>query len=168
MAELARPGVVGRAVRLLFAAILAVLTYQLAAGAPSWWDGLDGDAGLFVWLAFLLAFSHWLVNELLGVSWGWRPTAALVAGAGVAAAVGAWTEGTPWGAPLGIYLWAWSFAFALTLGLGHLLAVLLGTPGCELRSFWHLWAKVRGRDVAAVACPGWVDRFDRVRIAGRW
>jgi hypothetical protein len=71
--------------------------------------------------------------------------------------------GSIWAAPLGWLVLGMS-VFALGyLGISHVLAALIGTPGCEMRAVSHLMASLRGESVEAVVCPGhwdWVDRAE--------
>ena len=56
----------------------------------------------------------------------------------------------------------WLASFSSLLGTAHVLAAILGTPGCEMRAFAHLRSKFQGGDAGSVPCPGGIDRFDHV------
>lgn len=90
----------------------------------------------------------------------------LFAGAAAAAGIGA-LQGEALGPPRGIYARVGALAFTLLLAPAGLLAAIRATPGCEMRSYAHLQERLRGGDVGAVACLGWSDRRDHVRVLGR-
>ncbi len=161
---LPRPGWAGRAIRLaLGICTLALLRALLGPWRSDMWAGelpfLDG--GFVVLVVLALWGSGYVFNIALGLGWGERTRAGLVAGAALAAAAGAVTGGFP--SPLlGVYLWLWFVALTALLGVAHLLAAALATPGCEMRSYAHLFTLARGGDVAAVVCPGGIDRWDHI------
>ncbi len=163
---LPRPGLIGIAIRLTIGAVVAYMGYSAIVGAKEFWDGYSDPWGSLAHVVPLALFSSWVVNELLQKSWGWRPTLALLVGAGVAVTAGA-AAGDPFGPAYGTYVWLWTLTFSLLLAPAHLLAAILRTPGCEMRSYAHLWTLLRGGDPGAAACPGWIDRLDGMRIFGR-
>ena len=63
--------------------------------------------------------------------------------------------------PFAMLLVFWLILINLALGIAFLLAAFLGTPGCEMRSYNHLIAKLQGRDPTEHFCPGGVDFADR-------
>ncbi len=163
---LPRPGLIGIAVRLTIGALVAYMGYGAIVGAKEFWDGYSDPIGSLAYVGPLAAFSSWVVNELLQKPWGWRPTGVLVVGGLVAIAAGS-VQGEPFGPLYGAYVWAWTLAFSLLLAPAQFLAAALRTPGCEMRSFADLRARLRGGDPTTVTCPGWIDRFDHIRVLGR-
>ena len=54
------------------------------------------------------------------------------------------------------------------LGISHILAGILGTPGCEMRSIPQLIAILRKRDlVEEHSCPGLWTRYDQLEAQRR-
>jgi hypothetical protein len=168
--ELAQPGLLGRAIRAsLGLATLSFLFLLLTVWRRELWAGevplLDLRFWLLVW--FALWGTSYVFNIALGLSWGQKTRAGVLAGAGLAAVVGVVAgSGFP-NAVLGVYLWAWFVAVTGLLGPAHLLAAALGTPGCEMRSYAHARTLLRGGDVGTVVCPGGIDRFDQIGAADR-
>ena len=164
-----RPGPVGRIVRL----VLGLLAAQAAVGAGlALVDGVSGapdlaDTGLVVAVVIAAWLTPTVYDIGLGTSHGnrWR----LLAAAGIAASalvgLGLGAPGT--GLTVGVLVWV-----VITLGwlgIAFLVATVLRTPGCEMRSLPHLASLVRrdGRDF--VACPGPLQPLDRweARTTGR-
>ncbi len=163
------PGPVGRMVRLA----LGLLVIQSAVGAVlALIDGVTGlpdgeDSGLII----AIVIATWLTPTVYDIGLGtdhgnrWR----LVAGAGVAgAALVGLTVGAPGtGLHVGTLVW-----IALTLGwlgVAFLVAAVLRTPGCEMRSLPHLASLVMPDRRAFVACPGPLQPLDEweARTTGR-
>lgn len=166
--ELPRPGLVGVSIRVVLGiAVVFFLGLQTIRDTPSFFDGYSNPVGSVVPVLLLAVIWRGVVNELVQRPWGWWPSIVALTGLGLTVVVGA-LRGDPFGPPYGVYLWTWTLLVAVLLGPAFLLAALLRTPGCEMRSFMDLWARVRGGDPRAVACPGWIDRFDHVRLFGRW
>ena len=163
--ELAQPGLLGRAIRAgLGLATLSLLFLLLVVWRPELWAGeiplLDLRFGILVLLA--LWGTSYVFNIALGLSWGQKTRAGVLAGAGLAAIAGVAAGGGFPNAVFGVYLWTWFVALTGLLGPAHLLAAALGTPGCEMRSYAHALTLLRGGDVGTVVCPGGIDRFDHV------
>ncbi|MGB1585777.1 MAG: hypothetical protein ACPHID_01870 [Thermoplasmatota archaeon] len=165
--DLPRPGLLGILIRLTLGVLVLFMGYGAIVDAPSFWDGYTDPLGSLGYLVPLALFSSWVVNELVQKSWGWKPLGALLAGLGVAVGLGA-VQGDAFGPAFGTYVWTWALGFSLLLGPAHLLAAALRTPGCEMRSYAHLRAKLAGGDVGATVCPGWIDRADGIRLFGKW
>ncbi len=165
--ELPRPGLIGLAIRAALAVVVLMGLYDAVRYPASYWDGFGNPVGALPLFLPLILFSGWVVNKLLLKNWGFWPNVALVAGAGVAMIIGA-TQGNAWGPPIGYYVWVWQLLFTGLLGPAFFLAVLLRTPGCEMRSYAHLRATLKGNDATPSVCPGWIDRADGIRLFGKW
>lgn len=67
-------------------------------------------------------------------------------------AVSAWT------------LFVWLVYLFTHLGSAFVLSAMLGTPGCEMRSFHDLYARLTGKSVKEHICPigplGPIDRWE--------
>ena len=163
--ELVKPGLLGRAIRLgLGLATLSFLFSLLTVWREELWDGEVPLRAVGFWVLVCLAFwgTSYVFNIAFGLSWGQRTRTGVLAGAGLAGLVGVVTGGGFPNAVFGVYLWAWFVALTGLLGPAHLLAAVLGTPGCEMRSYAHALTLLRGGDVSTVVCPGGIDRFDHV------
>lgn len=160
---LPRPGAVGIGIRLLLAAALAAMLVGAFSAAGAYWDGLADPLAPWTAYAFLLLFTSRVVNEALGTDWGLRPLAFLAIGGVIAIGVGA-GQGDLFGPAFGTYIWASLVLVGGTMAVAFFLAAVLRTPGCELRAYADLWTRLRGGEPAAVACKGWIDRFDHVRL----
>ncbi len=168
--ELETPGLLGRALRAgLGLATLGWLFLLLTVWREALWVGEVPvhDARFWMLVGFALWGTSYVFNITFGLSWGQKTRTGVVAGAGLAGLVGLVGGGGFPNAVFGLYLWTWFAALTGLLGPAHLLAAALGTPGCEMRSYAHVWTRVRGGDVGTVICPGGVDRFDDIGRTGR-
>ncbi len=159
------PGLLGRAIRAgLGLATLSLLFLLVTAWRRELWAGEPPLLDLRFWVLVGLALwgTSYVFNIALGLSWGQKTRAVVLAGAGLAAGVGVVAGGGFPNAVFGVYLWVWFVALTGLLGAAHLLAAVLGTPGCEMRSYVHAITLLRGGDVGTVVCPGGIDRFDHV------
>jgi hypothetical protein len=150
-----RTGPVGRLARLGFAAVYAAAFLSIVD-----WRGsarfrnphiLSEPTAWFLHLLMLISFLI-LVGALATTFAG--PFAkrrfqvgafvASVAAIAVAALIGLGTQGAAWGFPLADLVW-WFDVLMLSEGLvALLLAVALGTPGCEIGVWSELLARARG------------------------
>lgn len=166
--SLAKPGPVGRLVRLGFGLLSLYYVYGL-------WDIRNdlftegGSIRLLIWNGILpgLFLVSYVVN--IGFSRDWKKWPAIIsAGLLVAAAgIGYMQAGvfeTPLLARAVLY---WELYIFTHLGVSFVLASLLGTPGCEMRSFHHLYALVTGKPAAEHHCPvgplSSIDRWEKMR-----
>ena len=85
----------------------------------------------------------------------------LLALTGVAAVVGWTVGGSPLAPPLAIVVSAWLLYTFSHLGISFLLASLLATPGCEMRSLPQLWGFVSRKTAKEHYCPGVLTPIDR-------
>lgn len=164
--SLRRPGPVGRAVRLGFgAAILwmvlpAVPNFPnaLRVGAPSGHD----------WLVSVLLIA-WLIPYVVNIGWrvNWKrlPRYAALGLLVAAAGIGYPIWGHWWNPAFGVTWWTLNLYTFGHLGLSFVLAAVLATPGCEMRSVPDLLARLRGRRAREHYCPGWMDPLDRWEAA---
>ncbi len=163
--EWVRPGPLGRAIRAgLGLATLSLFLDLLTGWRAGLWGGAVPvrDVGFWVLVGLALWGTSYVFNIALGLSWGQRTRTGVVAGAALAGLIGAIAGAGFPNAVFGVYLWVWFAAFTGLLGSAFLLAAALGTPGCEMRSFVHAFALLRGGDVSTVVCPGGIDRLDHI------
>ncbi len=152
--SLQRPGPTGRAVRLLFG--LLCLTYVVSLLRVS--DNLlesGGHVRPIVWngiVAGLILVSY-VVN--IGFSRSWKKWPAFVS-AGVFLAIAGFgyvTDGSMEKALLARVIWGWELYLFTHLGATFMVAAMLATPGCEMRAFHDLYARITGVATQEHHCP---------------
>jgi hypothetical protein len=160
---LPKPGWVGRAVRLVLGALLLQGAFTIGMGFEQLRDARGVPDSIILWVvAALLFLSMREVIDLgLGVSWGRKAQMVTVLLAGLTIALDFVFYGRLWAPPLGILFYVWALLIALPLGIALVLAGLLGTPGCEMRAYAELLARLRGRSASEHYCPGGFDFVDR-------
>lgn len=163
--SLARPGVIGRVVRLLLGAACLYFAWVLVSdGAdiarPSGWSR---DAGFWFGVFAGLYLTSYVVNIGFTLDLGrWPQFVVVTLGIGFAA-LGRVTEGAPWTPLLAWFLVGWLLYVYTHLGASFVLSALLATPGCEMRAIPHLLGVLRGRSASEHFCPGplrWVDEWE--------
>ncbi len=170
--SLIRPGIIGRLVRLS----LAVLCLQAL------WRLLNEHAALIatpvnllpefalLMLAPLCIFNY-VVNIGFSKNWGRWPLWVSLGGIGTLATLSFAASGSLDGPLLGAPLLLWLVYFYAHLGISFLLAALIATPGCEMRSIPELFGRIIGRDAAGHHCPvailGKIDAWEQKKFGGR-
>jgi hypothetical protein len=97
----------------------------------------------------------------LSVRWGQKAQLVTLVLAGMAIAADLIFFGRFWAPPLGFLFAAWFLLIALPLGFALVLAAILGTPGCEMRAYSALLARLQGHPASEHYCPGGIDFVDR-------
>jgi hypothetical protein len=159
-----RTGPVGRAVRLLLAVgfgyAFATLIDQGGPASVREPDTLTTDAPFVVLTIAMVAVYAVLVTELAKIVAGEavaktaRSLALIVLGAAVAVAavVGEVRAGAIWGSPLSDVVWTLDAAMLFQTIVALLIAVPLGTPGCEIGVWADIAARLRGRPASTPIC----------------
>ncbi len=160
---LSRPGPIGRVTRFILGAFCVYVVLAILTNASAFFTGraLHVTSVWFMILMGLYVFPD-VVN--IGFSKAWKRfhlLTGLVALAGVAALISWATYGSVFGPPLGIVVSIWLLYTFGHLGISFLLATLLATPGCEMRSIPQLWALVSGKTAKEHYCPGVLTPIDR-------
>ena len=121
-----------------------------------------------VWLIYFMGIAfafRWLpdvVNLGFSVRWGKQLRLAYVFFFLGAVVLDLFLFGNIWGPALGILLYILGLYLHTHLGIAHILSGILGTPGCEMRSYAHLATIILGKDLTEAAiCPGTWTAFDR-------
>ncbi len=151
--SLPQPGPIGRLVRLGFGALCLLYVAEL-------WDirnnpTVSGQISFVLWsgLPVGLYFLNYVVNIGFSQSWKKWPAAlralALVVMAFVSKGLMGEFDGPLVGYAL-LVLLLYTFAH---LGFGFILSAIIGTPGCEMRSFHHLWSLISGKTTKEHICP---------------
>lgn len=166
--SLPRPGPIGRMVRLAFGAaslyyvvILWGTRHDLTADLHSIWP--------LIWNGILpgLFLVSYVVNIGFSLAWKNWPAFVSVAAILVAAAIG-YVQSSAFETPLlARTIWVFEIYVFTHLGLSFLLSAILGTPGCEMRAFHHVYSIVTGKPTAEHHCPvgplSAIDRWERER-----
>jgi hypothetical protein len=177
-APMQRTGPIGRAVRLLLAGgfgyALATLVDQ--GGPASIRDPETLTEAPFVALTIgMVAVYAVLVSQLAKLVAGepvartaWRVALAVLAAAAAAAAVvGELRAGAIWGSPLSDLVWALDVAMLVETIVALPLAVVLGTPGCEIGVWGEIAARLRGRPAAPPLCIIGLHHLDEWELRRR-
>ena len=155
-----RTGPVGRAVRLLLAAVFAYgLATLVDQGGPASVRDPENltDAPFVVVTIGMVAVYAVFVREVAKLVRGqafattaWKVALSLLAAAVVSTAVvGELRSGEVWGSRLSDLVWALDVAMLVETIAALPLAVALGTPGCEIGVWAEIAARLRGRPAAS-------------------
>ena len=160
---LPRPGPVGRLMRLAFGVICAFYVLGIVHVHDSLLDG-QGHVRSVIWNGVLIGLFliSYVVN--IGFSRDWKkwPAALSACTFLLLAAYGYFNQATLETAALARTIWVWEFYLFTHLGISFLLAALLATPGCEMRAFHDLYARLSGSSVKEHICPvGPLTAIDR-------
>lgn len=161
---LPKPGPIGRLVRLLFGlAIMIWLLPGLIQSIPALPDAASFPTNILFWgiVALTIMNMNHVINLGLGKSWGHKPQVVFLVLVGLAVVADVVGYERFWAPPLATLLVSWLILINLPLGIAFLLSATLATPGCEMRSYNHLIAKIQGTDPTEHFCPGGVDFADR-------
>ena len=141
--SLPRPGPVGRLVRLTFG-LLCIWYVTGLVDVAGGLIGSDGQIHAVIWNGLLpgLFLISYVVNIGYSRAWKKRPAYASAFLFATLAATGYFlrrTIETEW---LAGAIWVWEFYLFSHLGLAFLIAAIIGTPGCEMRSLHDLYSRV--------------------------
>lgn len=150
--EVPRIGPVGRLVRVFGAVIMALFGFDWLEAGMTWFGNPSTPSHAWVWVVTGLAAYyglHQLPESGLGRPWGERTLAA--AGVVVAAAALATLtlNGELWAPPLTTLLYGLDVTFLFVVAISYVVAVFLGTPGCEVGGLGELIRRLRGVPHAA-------------------
>ena len=152
--SLARPGIIGRIVRFALAVACLSALWQIIIHRAEF---IDIPSGMVIEFALLmlmpLCILNYVVNIGLSKSWGRKPVIVSLTGIGILAAVSFASSGSIDSPILGAPLLLWLGYFYGHLGVSFLLAAVIATPGCEMRSIPELFGRVTGREQAEHHCP---------------
>ena len=167
---LKNPGPIGRGARLLFGLLCLYYVYALIIS----WDHIltpEGAIIPFVWNGILpgLFLVSYVIN--IGFSRAWKKWPAIasmlimlgVAGSGYA------VTGSIETSQLAHTLHVWEVYVFSHLGLAFTLAGIIGTPGCEMGSFHHLYTLITKIPTKEHRCPvGPLTAIDRWEMQQKW
>ncbi len=160
--SLARPGPVGRLVRLSLGMGCLLVLGQLLSSAE--WTSehplASLDNRIFVWIAPLLVFNY-VVNIGFTRNWGQKPLIVSLIVLATSAALAFIVFGSFDHRAFGIPLNLWLGYFYTHLGVSFVLSALIATPGCEMRAIPEIIGRVRGHVSEEHHCPaGFITRID--------
>ncbi len=159
---LPKPGWLGRCFRLFLGIIVLLSAFSVGTHFDQLAYAREIPTSIGLWLlAAVLFFSMREVIDLgLNVQWGLKAqfvTLGLFI-AGIAADVILFSR--LWAPPVGIFFCIWFLLIASPLGVAFVLAALWGTPGCEMRTFASILARLEGHSASEHYCPGGIDFID--------
>lgn len=159
---IARPGPIGRMVRLTLGALCLWLVWQLAMRSgsqdlfnPSFW----------VLAAFGQMLAPYVVNIGFGVKWGAWPRIASIVLILAAAGLGFAGSDSVLSAPLWATLAIWMGYIYGHLGLSFVLSAILATPGCEMRAIPQLLGMLLREETREHYCPGFIQNVDQWELS---
>ena len=163
------PGPVGRLARLGFAALVLYYSFGIYAVKDSLvlqnehlnnllWNGLIPS----------LFLVNYIIN--IGYSRDWKKKPMIFSGIFLLFATGYnyLALGNLEGIYLAYTLAIWEFYLSVHLGMAFLITAVIGTPGCEMRAFHHLYSKITGNPTKEHICPvgplNGLDRWEASRV----
>lgn len=175
---LTKAGVVGRLVRFILGVFITKFFIDIVLNSIL---ALDGSRALVTtvaptyWMfwstiAVLFLVTPYVINIGFGVNWRRRSQYVIVALAAMLVLYSYLMYGTVWSPATGWFVYIWMAYVTGHLGIAFLLAGLLGTPGCEMRSIPHLYTKLTGHETKEHYCPGHLDKLDiwEAKLTDRW
>ena len=164
--SIAKPGPIGRLVRLGFGALSLYYVFGILTLVPNPFSE-SGSIRPLIWNGILpgLFLVSYVVN--IGFARDWKKWPAFVS-AGLILGAGLWgfiQEGLFETISLARTIQFWELYVFSHLGVSFVLASILGTPGCEMRSFHHLLGVITGTPTKEHACPvgplSFIDRWEQ-------
>jgi hypothetical protein len=142
-----RIGPIGRLVRALGAVVMALFAFDWLEAGMAWFGQASTPSNPWVWVVTGLAASyglHQLPDSGFGRPWGERVLATVGGLFVLIAVVTLSLHGELWAPPLTTSLYGLNVAFLFVVSLSYLVAVFLGTPGCEVGGLGELIRRIRG------------------------
>lgn len=143
-----RTGPVGRIARAVGAVVISAVAYEWIEAGMEWFSRTSTPANPMVWAVTVPAGYYGLYqfpDFAFGRPWGKR---VVIASTGIFATVVVATiavQGELWGAPLTTILFWLAVSFLIAVALSYLVAIFLGTPGCEVGGLAELVRRIRHR-----------------------
>lgn len=165
---LAPAGLFGRLGKMLMGIAQVAFVFTLVTNLQ--FITADGPPrSLSFWLVVVLAFYlfNWAVNLGFNRTWGKNPLRVAMAATAVAGLVGFLVQGQLWSAPLAAVVSLVAGYVHGHVGVCHILAAIMGTPGCEMRVFSDIACRFTGKTPKLARCPGIWSRIDEMEAAWR-
>ena len=166
---LVRPGPVGRLARFGLGALCLYALWVVMVNLKVF---VANPVSMLTELTLMIVAALWVFNYVVNIgfskSWNRRPlfvsVAVLLLSAGVAFVWSGSFDSLIFGVPLTL----WLAYFYLHLGACFVVAALIGTPGCEMRSIPELIGRMTGNVSKEHHCPASfitrVDAWERARV----
>jgi hypothetical protein len=160
---LARPGLLGKTVRLALGFLCLWYVFGLWRITGDLIDSA-GHIRQLIWNGVIvgLFLISYIVN--IGYTRDWKKWPAIISFLVflVIGILGYLMQGSFETRLLSSVIWIWEIYLFTHLGLAFLLSALIGSPGCEMRAFHHLYSKVSGNPTKEHYCPiGPLHAIDR-------
>jgi hypothetical protein len=160
--SLEKPRRIGRLVRLIFGLLLLYIVYPLI---PHFEWLIENGVPLFPINIISMGLIFWVMPYVVNIGWSLNikrtPQIVVVILSLILGVLDYVSSGSFYGATLKVFTVIWFFYTAIHLGISMLLAALLATPGCEMRSIPHLWTIITGKQTKEHYCPGFLNGLDR-------
>ena len=152
--SLPRPGPIGRVVRLGFGSLCLSYVISLIQVTGNLL-GRDGHIKPVVWNGVIigLILVSYVIN--IGFSKAWKKWPAFVS-AGIfllTAGIGYLMQGSFETNLLAYMIWGWELYLFSHLGLAFIISGVIGSAGCELRTFHDLYSRLTGIPTKEHYCP---------------
>ncbi len=159
---LTKPGLLGRGIRLVLGVIVLLSAFSVARsfGQVENGQGILESISLWVLVVVLFFSMRDVINLGLNVHWGPKAQIVTLVAALVFIAIDYIFYARLWALPLGIFFYLWFLLIAIPLGIALILAAILGTPGCEMRVYAAIVARLQGHSASEHYCPGGIDFID--------
>ncbi len=165
---LTNPGIFGRIGRLIFGLFSlwfvreSITFFEYFVSTPAFSKSIGYLVGV--------AIAYWVLPDVVNIGfnrrWGNRSQKLFILVAIGAILFDLLVYASWWGPPLGWVILVMAIFTHLYLGLSHILAAVISTPGCEMRSLPHLWALINKQPVETVVCPGHWEMVDQWEAKG--
>lgn len=163
-----RTGPVGRIARAVGAVVIGAVAYEWIEAGMEWFSRPSTPANPMVWAVTILAVFYGLYqfpDFAFGRPWGKR---AVIGFMGIFTTMVVATvaiQGELWATPLTAVLYWLAVSFLIAVALSYVVAVFLGTPGCEVGGLAELIRRIRHRshsdDHEAMWCIAGLHHLDR-------
>lgn len=152
--SLKKPGPIGRSLRLLLGLLCLFALWEISRIASLLIaDPVHLLPNLSLMLLPVLCIFNYVVNIGFSGEWKHFPIIIVLVVLGLFALGGFLVTGNASTALLGVAMLSWLVYFYAHLGTSFLLAALLATPGCEMRSIPQLLGKITHRKIQQHRCP---------------
>jgi hypothetical protein len=163
-----RIGPIGRLVRVFGAVVMTLFAFDWLEAGMTWFGQASTPSNPWVWVVTGLAAYyglHQLPDSGFGRPWGERVLATAGGIFVLIAVVTLSLHGELWAHPLTTVLYGLNVAFLFVVSLSYLVAVFLGTPGCEVGGLGELIRRLRGvpdpANQDAMWCIGGIHCLDQ-------
>jgi hypothetical protein len=166
LGTLPKPHLIGRTIRLAFGlAIFYFIYFLVLNGRIEILPQVPTDAGTYI--GIVLGFM--VFPEVVNIGWTLRrgswPQLALILISIILAMLGFVIFNNWWFPLLGWFIYLWLLYTYIHLGISFIIASILATPGCEMRSIPHFWTKITGRETKEHFCPGMISGIDKWELS---